>query len=127
MTRVRLLLPALAAFLLLTALTRGVDAASPESKAPVASGQAVYEHWCAPCHAPGPGHPGTQSLQLKYGGKLPAVLLERSDLPAQTVAMFVRQGVLLMAPFRKTEITDTELAALSAYVARNFKPVAPQR
>jgi hypothetical protein len=37
------------------------------------------------------------------------------------VAVFVRPGVLLMAPFRKTEITDAELAALTAYVARNFK------
>jgi hypothetical protein len=26
-----------------------------------------------------------------------------------------------MAPFRKTEITDAELAALSAFVAKNFK------
>jgi (+)-pinoresinol hydroxylase len=86
-----------------------------------ANGQAVYEHWCAPCHAPGQGHPGTQSLQLKYKGQLPAVLLDRTDLMPQTVSTFVRQGVLLMAPFRKTEITDAELSALSAYVARNFK------
>jgi len=85
------------------------------------SGEAVYEHWCAPCHAPGPGHPGTQSLQIKYGGKTPAVLLERTDLSPQAVASFVRQGILLMAPFRKTEISDAELAALTAYVAQNFK------
>jgi (+)-pinoresinol hydroxylase len=83
------------------------------------SGEAVYTHWCAPCHAPGPGHPGTESLQLKYGGKTPAVLVERTDLTPQVVATFVRQGVLLMAPFRKTEITDAELAVLSAYVAGN--------
>ena len=49
------------------------------------------------------------------------MLLERTDLPPQTVAQFVRQGILLMAPFRKTEITDAELSALSAYVAHNFK------
>jgi mono/diheme cytochrome c family protein len=98
----------------LTALTSIAQAAEP-------SGQAVYEHWCAPCHAAGPGHPGTQSLQMKYGGKVPAVLLERTDLSPPVVATFVRQGVLLMAPFRKTEITDAELAALSAYVAKNFK------
>jgi hypothetical protein len=58
-------------------------------------------------------------LQLKYGTKLPAVLLERTDLSPQTVALFVRQGVLSMAPFRKTEISDAELALLAAYVARN--------
>ncbi len=100
---------------LLAALAPGAQAAG------TASGKAVYEHWCAPCHAPGPGHPGTQSLQLKYAGKLPAVLLDRTDLAPQAVAVFVRQGVLLMAPFRKTEITDTELAALAGYVAGNFK------
>ena len=98
----------------LAALTSIAQAAPP-------SGQAVYEHWCAPCHAPGPGHPGTQSLQIKYGGKTPAVLLERTDLSPQAVATFVRQGILLMAPFRKTEISDAELAALTAYVAKNFK------
>jgi mono/diheme cytochrome c family protein len=98
----------------LASLTSIAGAAEP-------SGQAVYEHWCAPCHAPGPGHPGTQSLQMKYAGKVPAVLLDRTDLSPQVVATFVRQGVLLMAPFRKTEITDTELKALSAYVAKNFK------
>jgi len=85
------------------------------------TGKVVYEHWCAPCHAPGPGHPGTQSLQLKYSGKPAAVLLERTDLTPQAVSTFVRNGVLLMAPFRKTEITDKELAALAAYVARDPK------
>jgi mono/diheme cytochrome c family protein len=100
-------------------LISSAHAAGPTE--PLASGQAVYERWCAPCHAPGPGHPGTQSLQLKYGGKMPPVLLDRTDLSPQIVATFVRKGVLLMAPFRKTEITDAELAALAAYVAHNFK------
>ncbi len=110
----------LIAGVLVLGLTSIAQAAEPAAKPPAPSGQAVYEHWCAPCHAPGPGHPGTQSLQLKYGGKTPPVLLERTDLAPQAVSVFVRQGVLLMAPFRKTEITDAELAALSAYVAKNF-------
>jgi (+)-pinoresinol hydroxylase len=80
-------------------------------------GRAVYEHWCAPCHAPGPGHPGTQSLQLKYDGNLPAVLEEREDLTPAVVKTFVRQGILSMAPFRKTEITDAELEDLAAYLS----------
>jgi len=54
-------------------------------------------------------------------GEQPAVLVERTDLTPQVVSSFVRQGVLLMAPFRKTEITDAELAALSAFVAGNYK------
>lgn len=80
-------------------------------------GMAVYDHWCAPCHAPGPGHPGTQSLEIKYRGELPSVLTEREDLTPATVKTFVRQGILLMAPFRKTEITDSELDDLAAYLA----------
>jgi len=92
-----------------------------EPRQPAVSGQAVYEKWCAPCHAPGPGHPGTQSLELKYNGKTPAVLLDRTDLTPQVVATFVRQGVLLMAPFRKTEINDAELTALSTFVAKNSR------
>ena len=105
----------------LAAMAASAQAAGGAAPTAAPAGKAVYEHWCAPCHAPGPGHPGTQSLQLKYAGKLPPVLLERTDLSAQAVAVFVRQGVLLMAPFRKTEITDAELAALSSYVAANFK------
>ena len=105
----------------LTSIAQAAEAPKPAATAPAPSGQAVYEHWCAPCHAPGPGHPGTQSLQFKYGGKTPAVLLDRSDLSPQAVSAFVRQGVLLMAPFRKTEVSDADLAALSAYVAKNFK------
>ena len=93
-------------------------AAEPE---PLATGQAVYEHWCAPCHAPGPGHPGTQSLQLKYKGTASRGAAGSNRPDAVDGVAFVRQGVLLMAPFRKTEITDAELGALSIYVARNFK------
>jgi mono/diheme cytochrome c family protein len=81
-------------------------------------GKRVYDHWCAPCHDPGQGHPGTQGLQIKYRGTdTPAVLLERTDLTPDVVKTFVRQGVLAMAPFRKTEITDSELDALAAYLS----------
>lgn len=79
-------------------------------------GKPVYDKWCLPCHDAGRGHPGTESLQFKYQGSMPAVLLERRDLTREAVATFVRQGVLLMAPFRKTEISDAELADLTAYV-----------
>ena len=95
------------------------------SSAPAAdaapSGQAVYAHWCAPCHAAGPGHPGTQSLQVKYGGKTPAVLVERKDLTPQAIATFVRTGVLSMPPFRKTEVSDADLAALTRYIAETAR------
>ena len=112
---------ALGTWLALSSTAQAAAPSASESPAPVTPvGAAVYAHWCAPCHAAGPGHPGTESLQLKYGGQRPAVLLERTDLSAAAVAAAVRQGVLLMAPFRKTEITDAELQLLAAYVAGNF-------
>jgi mono/diheme cytochrome c family protein len=82
-------------------------------------GQAVFSHWCAPCHAAGPGHPGTQGLEMKYRGSgVPAELEERDDLTPELVKVFVRQGVLSMAPFRKTEVTDAELEDLAAYLSK---------
>jgi (+)-pinoresinol hydroxylase len=105
------------------ALGSAAQAATPTAPTPTPVrpvGEAVYAHWCAPCHAAGGGHPGTESLQLKYAGQRPAVLLDRTDLSPAMVVTFVRQGVLLMAPFRKTEITDAELQLLAAYVAGNF-------
>jgi mono/diheme cytochrome c family protein len=93
------------------------NAAEPAAPA---SGEAVYKRWCTHCHSAGRGNPGTESLQVKYGGKLPAVLLDRTDLSAQAVATFVRTGVLSMPPFRKTEVTDAELKAVAAYVAQKY-------
>lgn len=82
-------------------------------------GKKVFEQWCAACHADGPRYPGTASLAVKYGKDLPAALEKRTDLTPETVAYFVRKGVLIMPSFRKTEITDTELAELGTYLSRN--------
>jgi mono/diheme cytochrome c family protein len=96
-----------------------IAAHAAETGAP-ASGEAVYKRWCTHCHSAGRGNPGTESLQVKYGGKIPAVLLDRTDLSAQAVATIVRTGVLSMPPFRKTEVTDAELQALATYVAGKY-------
>jgi (+)-pinoresinol hydroxylase len=81
------------------------------------SGERVYQRWCVHCHSAGRGNPGTQSLQTKYKNAVPAVLIERTDLQPAFVALSVRAGVMSMPPFRKTEITDAELAALSKWIA----------
>jgi cytochrome c5 len=52
-----LLMGALCAGALVTTMASAQDAEP--------NGEAVYDHWCAPCHAAGPGHPGTQGLQIK--------------------------------------------------------------
>jgi mono/diheme cytochrome c family protein len=80
-------------------------------------GSEVYEYWCAACHAPGPRHPGTQALESLYKGAKPAALEQRTDLLPELTRAFVRTGVSVMPPFRKTEITDADLDALAAYLA----------
>lgn len=81
-------------------------------------GQLTYDKWCAPCHAPGAQHPGTQALDALYKGSKPSALIQRTDLTAPIVKQFVRKGVSVMPPFRKTEISDVELDALSAFLAK---------
>ncbi len=88
--------------------------------AQIERGHKVYQKWCYPCHGPGADKPGTASLAAR--GQKPAVLAERTDLTAPVIKTFVRHGVLFMPTFRKTEISDADLAAISAYLTRNNKP-----
>lgn len=81
-------------------------------------GQRVYEKWCAPCHAPGPDHPGTTALAALYKGTKPGALVDRADLTPPFVKQFVRHGVSVMPFFRKTEISDAELDALAAFLSK---------
>ena len=81
-------------------------------------GQLTYEKWCAPCHAPGPQHPGTQALDALYKGSKPGALIQRTDLTPPIVKQFVRTGVSVMPFFRKTEISDVELDALAAFLSK---------
>ena len=84
----------------------------------VAHGKQVFQYWCATCHGAGPGHPGTDALQAKYHDAQPAVLEDLRDLTPETVRFFVRHGVTVMPFFRKTEISDADLDAIGAYLAR---------
>ena len=81
-------------------------------------GKLVFEKWCAPCHAPGPGHPGTAALDALYKGKRPGALEQRMDLTPALVKQFVRKGVSVMPFFRKTEVSDADLDALGAYLSK---------
>lgn len=103
------------------------------SAAALAEGKRVYDYWCLACHGEGLGLPGlnalpgTQQLALKYRGtSISPLLEERTDLVPEFVKVIVRQGVSFMPHFRKTEISDAELDALAAYLARN-SPAAAQR
>ena len=108
-------------------------AQQPDGNAQLAQGKQVYDYWCLPCHGPGlglPGFaelPGTQQLRIKYRDSAVSPLLEeRTDLVPDFVKVIVRQGVSFMPQFRKTEISDSDLDALAAYLARNKAARAPR-
>jgi (+)-pinoresinol hydroxylase len=84
-------------------------------------GQEVYQNWCWNCHGSGAGKPGTEALRAKYKDARPADLEQRTDLAPVVIKTFVRKGVSIMPMFRKTEISDADLHALAAYLARNTK------
>jgi mono/diheme cytochrome c family protein len=105
----------------------------PSLKDPlVRRGKEVFDARCRACHgqaystgkAQSDGAlalqvPGTYALGLRYKGQKPALLEERTDLTPEVVAIFVRRGGGgFMPPFRPTEVSDEDLKALGAYLAR---------
>lgn len=83
----------------------------------VTQGKQVFDRWCSACHAASIRAPGTTALAAKYGKDQPAALEQRKDLTPEIVSYFVRHGVSIMPPFRKTEISDAELAKLADYLS----------
>lgn len=91
-------------------------------------GQAVFRERCAACHAPIPDEvfgprflppmPGTQALQARYQGTVPAALEERTNLTPEFVESIVRNGLPGMPFFRPTEVSDEDLEAVAAYLSR---------
>ncbi len=84
-------------------------------------GYAQFQNKCAICHGPGPAKPGTRALEAKYDGKLPATLEDRTDLTPQLIQITVRRGLTVMPPFRKTELSDADLGAITQYLTRKRK------
>jgi mono/diheme cytochrome c family protein len=97
-----------------------VDAfdAMVETSLDPAVGEQKYQLFCAGCHDPGDGHPGTMKLAL-LKGEDQSVLLERTDLNAEYIRFVVRDGMQEMAPFRPTDINDSELDSLIAFILSN--------
>lgn len=81
-------------------------------------GYVEFQRACSVCHGSGPAKPGTRALRAKYRSKLPALLEQRTDLAPDYVKFIVRHGVSVMPPFRKTELSDADLDAIAAYLAR---------
>ena len=104
----------------MTSRELGIRLEPPRSSAElVARGQDVYDYWCRACHGPEMAKPGTAALEIKYRGALPAALAERTDMTAEFVSFYVRQGIAMMPFFRPTEVSDADLEALTAFLTRN--------
>ena len=101
--------------------------AEPQPADAAARGKAQFDRNCAPCHGADRGDfgramlPGTDALRIKYQGRLPALLTQRTDLTPEIIRTFVRKGTWSMPPFRKTEISDAEIDEISAYIVATAK------
>ena len=114
---------------LAAALPLLLSAAEPVADA--AAGKQVFQLRCAPCHGAGrggdPGRemlPGTDALRIKYNGALPALLEQRSDLPEPVLRVYLRHGSWSMPAFRKTELSDVDIANIAAYLALSARSSA---
>ncbi|WP_233810037.1 c-type cytochrome [Paraburkholderia sp. HP33-1] len=91
-------------------------AAAVEPAAAIARGHAVFAHSCASCHGAGPNMPGTMALHFKYNDTVSPLLEQRGNLTPDLLRVFVRRGVSMMPSFRKTELSDSDIEALAAYL-----------
>jgi mono/diheme cytochrome c family protein len=58
---------------------------------------------------------------------VPAILHLRTGIPAELVKVTVRHGVGFMPPFRKTEISNSELELLATYLSSVDRDAANQK
>jgi len=82
-------------------------------------GKVVFDNYCVHCHGTLPHNSGaTAMLEEKYAGAIPSALEDRTTMTFEFIETFVR-GELGMAPYRPTEIPDSDFADLVAYLTRN--------
>ncbi len=102
----------------IVALAFGAGAATADDSGAAAKeqqGKRLYDHICVHCH--GLGFWGTNRL-AKRMDKEHALLENRTDLSADAIRAIVRNGIGSMPPLRKTELSDSDVAAIAAYLTR---------
>ena len=113
---------------LLTLFIAATSAAAAQTPPSETKGKVVYDNWCVHCHGsigstsrytPNGLLPGTSALTVKYQGRVPAVLSDRTDLGPAYIKSVVRKGLFGMPISRKTEISDADLEDVVAYLTRN--------
>jgi mono/diheme cytochrome c family protein len=97
----------------------GEPPAGVSGAAQVQHGNKAFQYYCAPCHGTFEKNlPGTTALEVKYRGERPGALEARDDLTAEFVVYTVRHGIKGMPQFRKVELSDANLDAIAAYLAK---------
>ena len=100
-------------------LTAGAAAADDTSlSAQELQGKQLYDRICIYCH--GPGVWGTNRLARRID-KDHALLVSRTDLTAAGIRVIVRSGVGSMPALRKTELSDSDVDAIAAYLTRHAR------
>jgi len=79
-------------------------------------GQALFQQWCAACHASGPSYPATRLLNQRYCGAIPGALEARTDLSPDSIARIVRNGAPGMPPRGENQLGNSELNAIIRYL-----------
>jgi len=97
---------------------RGADSSNASAGALPSPGARIYDKWCSDCHR-NPAGPGTRALERRYRGAVPSILEQRDTVNPELVKLVVRRGMSFMPSFRKTEISDAELAMVAGYLARS--------
>lgn len=98
--------------LTLTACTGlSVDTSSQDPR------QALFQQWCAACHASAPSYPATRILNQRYRGAVPGALEARTDLSAAFIARIVRNGAPGMPPRSPNQLSDSDLMTIIDYLA----------
>jgi (+)-pinoresinol hydroxylase len=86
---------------------------------PAERGKVIFDSACNVCHSRDVRNaPATTSLEFKYQGQLPAALEDRTDLTAELITFYIRNGIAMMPFFRKTELSDADVELLSAYLVK---------
>ena len=106
---------ALVAAALSVALASPVIAADAPLSAQQQQGQKLYRSTCFYCHSEKVW--GTLAIERRRGAT-DALLEKRTDLVPAFVKSVVRNGLGSMPPYRRTELTDTDVDAIIAYLTR---------
>lgn len=83
-------------------------------------GAALFSHHCGYCHLAGGMGTNLLTKQRMMAGQPPetGLLANRTDLSADYVTSVVRMGKVAMPRLTRVDVTDAELAAIAAYLAK---------